>query len=240
MKENQIISETEGKDPAEKTCEAFYDQLKRFSEENHTVVVSLCGGDSPKEFYKEIPRQADKIPPEDWKRIHFFWTDERLVPPEDERSNFKMADRLFLHEMVSRGILPEENIHRFRGEAKEADRVLARYNEELIELGGKIHIPILGVGDDGHIGSLFPRHRLVTEQKEEFLLIEDSPKPPARRMTISPAHLKKSDVPFLLFIGKGKREAFRCFESEDDPADCPARLAKQGEGTVYAVTHLRQ
>ncbi|MFB6214767.1 MAG: 6-phosphogluconolactonase, partial [Candidatus Bipolaricaulia bacterium] len=105
---------------------------------------------------------------------------------------------------------------------------------------GIIHLPILGVGGDGHVGSLFPGSSRLKEEKAEFLLVDDSPKPPKERVTISPRLIRKSTYPFLFFIGEEKRNAYECFRAEATTySDCPCKLALSGSpGVCYVVTDL--
>ncbi len=240
MRDINLITDQDEKALGEKAVEAFFDKLEELIEENNRVVVSLCGGSSVEEFYSHIPKYAERLDKEQWKDVHFFFTDERLVSPLSEKSNHKQARDAFLMELGKRRLLLEENVHRFRGGRDELEEELARYDDELGEISdNEVHIPILGVGKDGHVGSLFPDHELLDVERKEFLLISDSPKPPSGRITISPKHIRSSISPFLFFLSEEKQDAYDCFKSEDtDYHDCPCKLAKEGEGELYVVTDL--
>jgi 6-phosphogluconolactonase len=139
------------------------------------------------------------------------------------------------------GLVEESQIHRFPGETSEVRKAVEVYRTELENVSvGVVHVPILGVGPDGHVGSLFPRRPELLANEEPFLFVEDSPKPPSKRVTISPRVIRESHYPFLFFLGEEKRVAYECFEKEGVTfRDCPCRLALSGSrGKCYAVTDL--
>jgi 6-phosphogluconolactonase len=117
--------------------------------------VVLSGGSSPLKLFDRISEKfADKI---DWERIHLWWGDERCVPPDNEASNFYQAK----NHLISKIAIPEENIHRIKGENNPAEEA-KRYADEIgqyINFRGDnpvFDIIILGLGEDGHTASIFP------------------------------------------------------------------------------------
>lgn len=224
----------------EEACKAFYDEVKALLEPNERVVVSLPGGRSVQPFYRELPKHSDELTPDEWERVHFVVTDERLVPITHKDSNQKLASDLFLKELGRQRLLLTENVHTFDGDMEDARKEAERYTNVLEELsGGMIHVCILGVGEDGHIGALYPGHELLEHKRREFLILNDSPKPPKERMTLSPAHVRKAATTMLFFIGKAKKDAYDCFKSDDtDYKDCPCKLVFQGPGKAIVVTDL--
>jgi len=135
--------------------------------------VALSGGSTPLGLYALLA-SVDFRERVAWKDIHFFWGDERCVPPDDERSNYGAAMRA----MFSKVDVPQENIHRMRGEAL-PDKAAAEYEKEIAgffrERGANepsFDMVFLGLGEDGHTLSLFPgsgalaeRDRLVVESR---------------------------------------------------------------------------
>ncbi|HZH71754.1 MAG TPA: 6-phosphogluconolactonase, partial [Mariniphaga sp.] len=88
--------------------------------------IALSGGTTPKKLFKSLVDQYKNILP--WERIHFWWGDERCVPPDDDQSNFKMTfDTLF-----SKLEIPADNIHRIRGE-KNPEEEAERYAAEIAD-----------------------------------------------------------------------------------------------------------
>jgi 6-phosphogluconolactonase len=124
------------------------------------LAVALTGGSSPARLFSLLADDPyrERI---DWRAVHLFWGDERCVPPAHPRSNFGLAHRLLL----SRVPIPEENVHRIRGELRAAEGA-ARYAEELERFFGgqpRFDLVHLGMGDDGHVCSLFPFDPLLRE-----------------------------------------------------------------------------
>jgi len=117
--------------------------------------IALSGGNTPRPVYTEFARLGRELP---WDRVLFTFGDERCVPPDDAKSNYRMArESLFVPASV-----PEKSVMRMRGEldpqlaAQEYQNgldLLAAQNGERIYRHDLI---LLGMGDDGHTGSLFP------------------------------------------------------------------------------------
>ena len=105
-------------------------------------------------------------------------------------------------------------------------------------LGGRFDAAILAAGEDGHCASLFPRHPSVADPGERFVLVEDSPKPPPRRVSASRRLLERSGLGVVVFYGEGKREALRLFrDASVDVRACPSKLVASIEPSCL-VTDL--
>lgn len=143
----------------------------------------------------------------DWSRVEVFWVDERAVPPTDSESNYRLARELWLDPAS----VPAGRIHRVPGEAADLGRAAREYARELIGLAGdppRLDYVLLGVGPDGHVASLFPGHAAL-DDKGPVLAIDDAPKPPARRLTLSlPAITAARRVAFVAF-GEAKADVMR-------------------------------
>lgn len=120
--------------------------------------VALSGGSTPKALYQLLagtdePFRA-QIP---WSQTHFFWSDERHVPPDHPDSNYRMT-----HEaMLSHVPVPESNVHRVHGENPNADQAASEYEQTLLPLD----LILLGLGTDGHTASIFPGSEVLHETK---------------------------------------------------------------------------
>lgn len=153
----------------------------------------------------------------DWSRISLFWADERAVPPEDPDSNYGIAQRMLLDplgvkapkafRMVFDASLdrPFDSAQGRPGmsslgtAAMKYDTVLAR---ELKSSG--LDLALLGVGEDGHICSLFPGHRALLADDLRVVAVEDAPKPPPRRLTLTLPFVLRTKKIWLIAVGPRK------------------------------------
>jgi 6-phosphogluconolactonase len=195
------------------------------------VILGIPGGRSVLGIFALL-KNEERIP---WKKIHIFMIDERIVPICDIESNFKLANDGFIKNLIKKNILPKENVHPFIFK-KKADFGLSDYEDELIRYGNFYDIMILSAGEDGHIASLYPKHDSIKNNSGRYLFMEDSPKPPSRRITVSRKMVLKSKVVILLFIGKSKKQAYKkVLDRDDDFYSCPARLVKNVK-KLYILT----
>ncbi len=201
------------------------------------VVLAIPGGRSVRGIFRHLveERNIGKIP---WQNLQIFMADERLVPIDHKDSNFKLAKEIFLDKAVSRGVLPEENVHPFILDTKKADFGVFDYERELKQYATGYDIVVLSAGEDGHIGALYPNHHSVYDESEFFLSMTDSPKPPRDRMTLSTNMLLRSDTAIVLFIDKAKKGAYRAFlDGQLDYRSCPAKLVLSVHDS-YVITNL--
>lgn len=187
--------------------------------------IALSGGSTPKSLYQLLA--SDKLKNKiDWTQTLVFFSDERCVAPDDEQSNYRMANEALL----SRVPLPPENVFRMRGEA-EPEKAAVEY-EEIIKkkLGAnpRFDLILLGMGDDGHTASLFPETRAVRENKRLVAanLVE---KLNSFRLTLTfPAINAARNILFLV-AGAGKSEILnKVLHAES--IDLPASLVKPEDG----------
>lgn len=149
------------KDPealARTALEIFMEWAGRSINGSGSFNVALSGGHTPERFFHLLAEEpeAAKI---QWKKVQIFWVDERCVPPSAEASNYGLAAHTFLNKIS----IPEENIHRVVAETNDCSRSVKAYEETIRRVfnvkPGEIPIfdlVVLGMGADGHIGSLFP------------------------------------------------------------------------------------
>lgn len=170
------------------------------------IIFGITGGRSVSGIFKLLKEK--NIP---WGNVHIFMLDERLVPIDDKESNFRLAKENFIDELISKGLLPEENVHPFAMDESKKNFGISDYEAELKKYGGVYDIILLSSGEDGHVAALYPNHHSVRDESEFYLIVHDSPKLPKDRMTISRKLLIKSKVAILLFIGEIKKDAYNNF-----------------------------
>ncbi|MBI3879880.1 MAG: 6-phosphogluconolactonase [Verrucomicrobia bacterium] len=171
--------------------------------------VALSGGRITKTFFGEIVAQAK---PAALAGVHFFWADERCVAPTNPDSNFALAQSALFTPLGIAG----DFIHRLRGEADpafavaEADAELCRVAEMDSSGMPLLDLVFLGMGEDGHVASLFPGAAAEVEQgRGPFLHLTNSPKPPPNRLTLTYAALAAAREVWVLAAGAGKEAALR-------------------------------
>ena len=135
-------------------------QLDLNKEGQQPIFIALAGGSTPAESYRRAAKR-----PMNWSRFHFFWSDERCVPEDDEQSNFRMASETLLNHIA----VSECQIHRIHGEA-DPGAECRRYAKEVVQTLGAsarqmpvFDMVLLGLGADGHTASIFPEGKLHKE-----------------------------------------------------------------------------
>jgi 6-phosphogluconolactonase len=194
-------------------------QSARAAAKTHSVALS--GGRITQKFFTETAAQS-QARAIDLDQVQFFWADERCLPPEDPESNFKLAnDRLFAPLNIS-----ASQIHRLRGEIPPVDAAnLARTElASIVPAGDRgqpvLDLVLLGMGEDGHVASLFPNTKPEAwKSPDSYLVVRDSPKPPPNRISLSLASIVAARNVWVLASGSAKSEAFK--ESLDPAGKTP-------------------
>ena len=193
-------------------------------EERSSFTIALTGGGMARDLYPLLAGDARNLV--DWSRTHVWWGDERAVPADHPESNHKLAWDLLL----SRVTIARDNVHRMPADDPDPERAAREY--EAI-LPARFDLVLLGLGPDGHICSLFPGHAAVRERERRVVAVEGSPKPPPRRMTLTPAALESARRLLVVTYGEAKADAVAAaFAPDGDPLRVPARLARGGTWIV--------
>jgi 6-phosphogluconolactonase len=192
---------------------AWVDEVASANRAGKSYCVALSGGRITQKFFistveKALARNVS------FGRVHFFWADERCVPPDDPESNFKLADDLLFEPLK----INEGQIHRLRGELPPEEAV-AKANAEIAGIALKVNdqavldLIHLGMGEDGHVASLFQNARLDAEKdakcNEPFFFVPNSPKPPPRRISLSYKAIIAAKQVWVLASGAGKEDALK-------------------------------
>ena len=141
--------------------------------------------------------------PLDWDVTHVFWVDERAVPPSSPDSNFALAQSLWLGSSAAR----PSSVHRMPADNPDLDEAAVAYGAELRRVLGEaphFDLVLLGVGPDGHVASLFPGHKALSEERELVLPIVNAPKPPPRRLTLTLPVLAGAERVIVMALGQSK------------------------------------
>ena len=173
------------------------------------ITVALSGGATPRRLYELLaePPRRDRMP---WERIHWFWGDERFVPPDHPDSNYRMVREA----MLSRVSIPAGNIHPVPTVGLDPEAAARAYERELQAVHGSdrldparplFDVTLLGLGSDGHTASLFPGTAALEERRRWVVAVVGA-KPEPRISLTFPALDSSRNLAFLV-AGEGKRAA---------------------------------
>jgi 6-phosphogluconolactonase len=208
---------------------------------NGRFMVALSGGSTPRGMYELLatdPKWRAETP---WDRIHFFWGDERHVPPDHADSNFRMADEALL----SVAPIPAANIHRIYGEAASSADAASEYEDELREVFEvtegqlpRFDLVLLGLGAEGHTASLFPGTRALAEN-QRLVVSNWIGKLFADRITLTPPVLNNAACVVFIVSGEDKATALKAIlEGPYEPDQLPAQLINPTNGRlVWLLDH---
>ncbi len=195
------------------------------SQDRPKITVALSGGSTPKLLFQcWATRYATSIP---WSRIHFFWGDERCVPPMDSDSNYGVAASLFLNPAA----VPMTNVHRILGEAS-PESECSRYETEIREhvetdANGlpRFDMVILGMGDDGHTASIFP-HQSEFLRSERICEVATHPTSGQKRITLTGPVINAAHQVAFLVTGQSKAEILAKI------------IKKSSDSRLYPAAHI--
>jgi 6-phosphogluconolactonase len=180
-------------------AENWIHHAKRAIQELGRFAVALSGGSTPNAIYKELASKYSGAI--DWKKVFLFWSDERAVPPDHSESNYHNAMESGLKALT----IPASQIFRMKAET-DIEKNAADY-EEIIqrELGSHLFdLVMLGLGEDGHTASLFPKTDALIE-KEKLVLANFLPERNTWRMTFTYPCIEKSKKAIIYAIGENKQ-----------------------------------
>lgn len=233
MSKTLICSKQEGCE--KQAAGVIADSIAGLLKAQDSAVLSVPGGRSVAGIFEALRKEDIE-----WARVHIFMADERLVPLGDEESNFLLVQKHLTDSLIKAGKLPEQNVHPFRLDPHAHDKGLSEYAEEIRRFGGSYDIVLLSSGEDGHAGAIYPDHHSFRDESEYFIRMDDSPKPPAKRMSISRKMLLRAKVAIALFFGEAKMVAYSMFKEEAvSPEKCPVKLILQVREN-YAFTDIKE
>ncbi|MBL7187892.1 MAG: 6-phosphogluconolactonase [Phycisphaerae bacterium] len=208
---------------AQRSAEIFVADARKAIKAKSVFHVAVSGGHTPEHFFKllgEMP-QASSLA---WDKIQLFWVDERIVDADSPWSNYKLAADTFLAKVP----IPQENIHRIPTEYGDFEAAAHRYEETIRRVfdlePGKLpefDLIVLGVGGDGHTGSLFPGSYAAFDTEDlacAVYVLDDDP----NRITLTPLVLSAASHLIVLVCGQEKADILKkILTSEPDEVRYP-------------------
>lgn len=195
---------------AQAATDEWLSLVETASRQKRPQFVALSGGRIARSFFSAVTA-ASKARMVSLANVHFFWADERCVPPDHVDSNFALAEKFLLSPLE----ISPARIHRIHGEdppeeaARAAEMDICRVvpcakGQPLLD------IVFLGMGEDGHVASLFPGSQDFTGlHGDNVYQPVTAPKPPPQRITISYSAIGAARAVWVLASGIGKEEALQ-------------------------------
>jgi 6-phosphogluconolactonase len=213
-------------------ADEFLRTANRAVESQGRFAVCLAGGSTPRGLYAYLAADPGAVP---WGKSHFFWGDERHVPPDHPASNYRMAQAA----MLSKAPVAAENVHRIRGEYASAGQAAREYERTLREFfrlkrgeSPRFDLVLLGMGADGHVASLFPGSAALHEERR-LVVSNWVAKFNAERITLTARALNSGSAALFLVSGEDKARALKAvLEGPHSPEQYPAQLIRPADGRL--------
>lgn len=191
----------------------------------------LSGGNTPKKLYQLLSSKElrDKI---DWRKLHFYWGDERCVPFTDERNNAKMAFENLLDHVP----IHKDQVHIMRTDIEPYEAAIGYQKLLHKKFPGKNHtfdLVLLGMGDDAHTLSLFPGSDVINE-KNDWVKAVYSGEQKMYRITLTPPVINASARVAFLINGSSKAASlYHVLSEEYDPMFYPSQIIQPFNDELY-------
>lgn len=210
---------------AEEAARRFVALAQAAIAEHGRFTVALSGGSTPRALYQRLAQSPLKESV-DWANVHVFWGDERMVPPDDTESNYRMTRETLLAHVP----IPAAHIYPVPTVGGTPEAAASAYAETLTAAFGaelpRFDLILLGIGPDGHTASLFPGQTEVVRPSAALVVaVHNAPKPPPARVSFTYRSINAAAN--VLFVVAGADKAVALREVLRGPLDV-ARLPAQG------------
>ena len=202
------------------------------------ALIVLTGGGNGIGLLQYLAAQGQQI---DWSKVDLFWGDERYVPEDDDERNDKQAREALLDHID----IPSSHVHTMPASDGEFGSDLAAAAlayEQLLAANAapgeqvpNFDVHLLGMGPEGHINSLFPDTAAVLEATRMVVAVDDSPKPPPQRITLTLPAIQRSREVWLMVSGAAKADAVAAAIGGVSPVSIPAAGAVGLETTLWLL-----
>ncbi len=217
----------------QRALELVVAQIHEAIADHDYCTLALSGGSTPKPLYEALAQAS--LPQE---KLHLFWGDERYVPWEHSDSNYRMVQEAWLNPVP----FPAGNVHGVPVDAAEPAQAAEQYEQQVRSFfaqmeaeGAETGVPcfdivLLGMGDDGHTASLFPKTEAL-DVSDRLITVGNKDGQP--RITFTVPLINQARQVFFLVAGENKRPALaQVFAQTADASQYPSRLIQpQGKLT---------
>lgn len=234
MSKPEIVISEDSQQLAAIAAARFVSIVRSAQDEFAHATVSLSGGSTPRALFSLLASDGYRAPI-DWRRVEVFWGDERTVPPDHADSNFRMARETLLSYVP----IPDERVHRMRGELDPAEAaadyeraIRAVFPGSSGDSPPKFDLILLGIGADGHTASLFPNTAALTV-RDRLVVANQVPQQQTTRLSFTVPVLVAARHVMVLAMGSGKAQAVkRAIEGDWNPNETPSQFLRQATGQV--------
>lgn len=229
----EIVKHRDAAALAGAVAERFIDRLASVQGSGRVPHVGLTGGTIANDIYRAVavsPRRGEV----EWTSVEFWWGDERFVARDSADRNAVQAREAMLDEL---GVRPTRVHEMPATDDGDLESGAQAYGDEMREFGaGSFDLLLLGLGPDGHIASLFPGYPQLAVDDRIAVAVEDSPKPPPARISLTYGALNRTRALWFVVTGEGKAEAAaRSLSAGASVSESPASGV---QGEVETVWHL--
>ena len=220
-----------GEDVARAAAEQFVTLTSDAVADHGSFSVALSGGNTPRRMYELLADDPFRSSI-DWRLVHLFFGDERCVPHNHKDSNYRMVTET----LISRVQIPLRNVHPIAGEGDPVKNAQA-YEEDLRSFfvdqpWPRFDLVLLGLGEDGHTASLFPRTSALAE-KNAWVVSNWVEKSGTYRITLTAAAINSAANVTFMVVGAEKAPALaEVLIGPHDPERLPAQLIKPNNGVL--------
>lgn len=196
---NNVINTNSNEEFVQTICEIVKEQATKNIEKKGSFTFVLSGGRTPKNVFTKLIKDYKNSM--DWSKVHFFWLDERYVDSQNKDSNYKLAYENLISKLDSVG-----SVHRIKCELKLQDTIV-EYTKDILNFFGteevRFDFMLLGMGEDGHIASLFPKSREI-HLTDQLVLNTEKKYSEFYRISLGLDLINNSKYKLLMIQGKEK------------------------------------
>lgn len=223
----KVIVSPDKNTACEKLAEFIAVRIEKILSDRPYFNIILSGGSTPKNLYEILARDFEKRI--SWDRINVFWSDERYVPIDDDRSNFKMANEALLKKVK----IPQAQVHPISTDIsiQQSAENYADLLKEYFTTGSVLDLVLLGMGNDGHTLSLFPG---AVDQVDlaKWVEVTTNNNDNTQRITLLPSIVNTADCVAFLVTGAEKAKKLAEVLGDHKSSDLPAAMIEPSGGEV--------
>jgi 6-phosphogluconolactonase len=211
--------------------QSFIEEAKKAIAARASFSVALSGGQTPARMYELLTEPSSALLV-NWPLLDVFWGDERCVPPTDPESNYGQAMQYF-----GRDPLNQAKIHRIKADSEEREKAAREYEKLVLKScsSGRLDMILLGIGEDGHTASLFPKTAALKEEQKLFVP-NFVPQKNVWRQTITFPAIDQARAVYVIAIGKSKSKILKqIFFGEYTVDEIPAQRLGIPTNPVYYI-----